>query len=235
MGLDDEQINVLKRCFDGFADEDGAIPAENVGNILAKCWQVGISGYLSFNLVLMSSLKMSSMCSTLRFLPLFSLKSWSAMLKIVLQQEVGLMNLYLNIGWLFLKTHIKTFFSLKIIITDPIRKVWTFEHNVLYAQEVLTHFIPLVWLYKIGQDFWDIQYDRKCFWDFGYGPTKIHGSGSSILGSTSLVIWIICELGLLLEFVLMSCTCSLPQTYFMLIKMCSVPQFSSAHTRLYVK
>ena len=35
MGLDDEQINVLKRCFDGFADEDGAIPAENVGNILA--------------------------------------------------------------------------------------------------------------------------------------------------------------------------------------------------------
>ena len=35
MGLDDEQINVLKRCFDGFADEDGAIPAENVGNILS--------------------------------------------------------------------------------------------------------------------------------------------------------------------------------------------------------
>jgi len=35
LGLDDEQINVLKRCFDGFADEDGAIPAENVGNILA--------------------------------------------------------------------------------------------------------------------------------------------------------------------------------------------------------
>merc|ERR1712095_6913 len=34
-GLDDEQINVLKRCFDGFADEDGAIPAENVGNILS--------------------------------------------------------------------------------------------------------------------------------------------------------------------------------------------------------
>ena len=35
LGLDDEQINVLKRCFDGFADEDGAIPAENVGNILS--------------------------------------------------------------------------------------------------------------------------------------------------------------------------------------------------------
>merc|ERR1711863_250150 len=35
MGLEDEQINVLKRCFDGFADEDGAIPAENVGNILS--------------------------------------------------------------------------------------------------------------------------------------------------------------------------------------------------------
>merc|ERR1711993_203945 len=28
-------IEVLKRCFDGFADEDGAIPAENVGNILS--------------------------------------------------------------------------------------------------------------------------------------------------------------------------------------------------------
>jgi hypothetical protein len=28
-------VNVLKRCFDGFADEDGAIPAENVGNILS--------------------------------------------------------------------------------------------------------------------------------------------------------------------------------------------------------
>ena len=35
MGLDAEQVNVLKRCFDGFADEDGAIPADNVGNILS--------------------------------------------------------------------------------------------------------------------------------------------------------------------------------------------------------
>ena len=35
MGLDAEQVNVLKRCFDGFADEEGAIPAENVGNILS--------------------------------------------------------------------------------------------------------------------------------------------------------------------------------------------------------
>merc|ERR1711992_115759 len=35
IGLEDEQITVLKRCFDGFADEDGAIPAENVGNILS--------------------------------------------------------------------------------------------------------------------------------------------------------------------------------------------------------
>ena len=26
---------MLKKCFDGFADEDGAIPAENVGNILS--------------------------------------------------------------------------------------------------------------------------------------------------------------------------------------------------------
>ncbi|CAB4054519.1 CALM [Lepeophtheirus salmonis] len=35
MGLDTEQVHVLKRCFDGFADEDGAIPADNVGNILS--------------------------------------------------------------------------------------------------------------------------------------------------------------------------------------------------------
>ena len=34
MGLEDEQIKVLKNCFDGFADEDGAIPADNIGNIL---------------------------------------------------------------------------------------------------------------------------------------------------------------------------------------------------------
>merc|ERR1712083_314195 len=36
IGLEDEQITVLKNCFDGFADEDGAIPAENVGNILSQ-------------------------------------------------------------------------------------------------------------------------------------------------------------------------------------------------------
>merc|ERR1712060_548707 len=30
-----EQVDVLKKCFDGFADEEGAIPAENVGNILS--------------------------------------------------------------------------------------------------------------------------------------------------------------------------------------------------------
>nr|ACO10773.1 Troponin C, isoform 1 [Caligus rogercresseyi]ACO11068.1 Troponin C, isoform 1 [Caligus rogercresseyi] len=35
MGLDSEQVSVLKRCFDGFSDEDGAIPADNVGNILS--------------------------------------------------------------------------------------------------------------------------------------------------------------------------------------------------------
>ena len=35
MGLDHDQVTVLKRCFDGFADEDGAIPADNVGNILS--------------------------------------------------------------------------------------------------------------------------------------------------------------------------------------------------------
>merc|ERR1712106_833981 len=34
-GLEEDQVLVLKRCFDGFADEEGAIPAENVGNILS--------------------------------------------------------------------------------------------------------------------------------------------------------------------------------------------------------
>ena len=34
-GLEPDQVMVLKRCFDGFADEDGAIPADNVGNILS--------------------------------------------------------------------------------------------------------------------------------------------------------------------------------------------------------
>jgi len=35
IGLEADQVLVLKRCFDGFADEEGAIPAVNVGNILA--------------------------------------------------------------------------------------------------------------------------------------------------------------------------------------------------------
>jgi len=35
LGLEAEQVDVLKKCFDGFADEEGAIPAENVGNILS--------------------------------------------------------------------------------------------------------------------------------------------------------------------------------------------------------
>merc|ERR1712110_1327649 len=34
-GLEPDQVKVLKGCFDGFADEEGAIPADNVGNILA--------------------------------------------------------------------------------------------------------------------------------------------------------------------------------------------------------
>ena len=34
-GLEEDQVLVLKRCFDGFADEEGAIPAENVGPILS--------------------------------------------------------------------------------------------------------------------------------------------------------------------------------------------------------
>ena len=29
------QVDVLKKCFDGFADEEGTIPADNVGNILS--------------------------------------------------------------------------------------------------------------------------------------------------------------------------------------------------------
>merc|ERR1712029_491801 len=35
LGLELEQVKILKKCFDGFADEDGAIPADQVGGILA--------------------------------------------------------------------------------------------------------------------------------------------------------------------------------------------------------
>jgi len=42
IGLENDQIDVLKKCFDGFADEDGAIPAEEVGNILAMMGLKGI-------------------------------------------------------------------------------------------------------------------------------------------------------------------------------------------------
>merc|ERR1712079_630828 len=35
IGLEPDQVKVLKGCFDGFADEDGAIPADQVGGILA--------------------------------------------------------------------------------------------------------------------------------------------------------------------------------------------------------
>ena len=40
--MENDQIDVLKKCFDGFADEDGAIPAEEVGNILAMMGLKGI-------------------------------------------------------------------------------------------------------------------------------------------------------------------------------------------------
>merc|ERR1712203_1111818 len=35
IGLEADQVLTLKKCFDGFADEEGAIPADNVGNILS--------------------------------------------------------------------------------------------------------------------------------------------------------------------------------------------------------
>ena len=35
IGLEKDQILVLKKCFDGFADDDGSIPADNVGSILS--------------------------------------------------------------------------------------------------------------------------------------------------------------------------------------------------------
>ena len=35
IGLEKDQILVLKKCFDGFADEEGAIPVDNVGSILS--------------------------------------------------------------------------------------------------------------------------------------------------------------------------------------------------------
>merc|ERR1712123_554734 len=34
-GLEAEQVKILKGCFDGFADEDGAIPADSIGGILS--------------------------------------------------------------------------------------------------------------------------------------------------------------------------------------------------------
>ena len=35
LGLELEQVKILKGCFDGFAGEDGAIQADNVGGILS--------------------------------------------------------------------------------------------------------------------------------------------------------------------------------------------------------
>merc|ERR1711878_193783 len=35
IGLQPDQVQVLKKCFGGFADEEGAIPADQVGGILA--------------------------------------------------------------------------------------------------------------------------------------------------------------------------------------------------------
>ena len=35
IGLELEQVKILKGCFDGFADEDGAIPADSIGGILS--------------------------------------------------------------------------------------------------------------------------------------------------------------------------------------------------------
>merc|ERR1712128_391002 len=35
IGLETEQVKILKGCFDGFADEDGAIPADSIGGILS--------------------------------------------------------------------------------------------------------------------------------------------------------------------------------------------------------
>merc|ERR1712010_307884 len=51
IGLQADQVQVLKKCFDGFADEEGAIPADQVGGILAMmgmkavlvCWSLASS------------------------------------------------------------------------------------------------------------------------------------------------------------------------------------------------
>jgi len=65
MGLDEDQVNVLKRCFDGFADEDGAIPAENVGNILSmmglKVYQVNKICYEIDNDIFLNKVKPSAL------------------------------------------------------------------------------------------------------------------------------------------------------------------------------
>ena len=33
--MEASQVKILKGCFDGFADEDGAIPADSIGGILS--------------------------------------------------------------------------------------------------------------------------------------------------------------------------------------------------------
>ena len=35
MGLDLDQVVVLKKCFDGFADSDGTIATDTIGSILS--------------------------------------------------------------------------------------------------------------------------------------------------------------------------------------------------------
>ena len=55
----DIKVLVLKRCFDGFADEEGAIPADNVGSILSMMGMKVKPSALRY----MSSLLFVSTCS----------------------------------------------------------------------------------------------------------------------------------------------------------------------------
>ena len=42
LGLESDQVRVLKKCFDGFADKAGAIATDTVGSILnMMAWKVG--------------------------------------------------------------------------------------------------------------------------------------------------------------------------------------------------
>ena len=98
MGLDEDQVNVLKRCFDGFADEDGAIPAENVGNILSMMGlKVNFIFFLSF------------------FLSFFFLSLFASFMPIKLKMSTLFHGYIIWIMYLFILTILKHYISFKFL------------------------------------------------------------------------------------------------------------------------